>query len=259
MTSNVSATTSSSAFYKEILTWEESLCQASEEGNLHEIKSIMKCSKKMLANFPEEFARCFMIAAEKGHKDIIDFFLSLGAVKIISLKWLVQGLNSGLEQDPVLESHKEIVDMVINSIKSDKESGIIPECCLSEVFKAALANHCIKVVEAITKFIEPAFVYDALKSMIEEKCIESEGVTVFRSYKDLIKAVISSLTPECSWKIIKVDAGVVNAGSTSHTKVVQAITESMDPSFLCNALKSYIEKRKITQKTQVFWDSTKVL
>ena len=156
----------------------------------------------------------------------------------------MQGLNSGLEQDPVLESHKEIVDMVINSIKSDKESGIIPECCLSEVFKAALANHCIKVVEAITKFIEPAFVYDALKSMIEEKYIESEGVTVVRSYKDLIKAVISSLTPKHSWKIIEVDAGVVNAGSTSHTKVIQAITESMDPSFLCNALKSCIEKKK---------------
>jgi len=71
MTSNVSATTSSSAFYKEILTWEGSLHQASEEGNLQEIKSIMKCSSKTLANFPEEFARCFMIAAGKGHKEVV--------------------------------------------------------------------------------------------------------------------------------------------------------------------------------------------
>ncbi|VHO03654.1 hypothetical protein [Candidatus Rhabdochlamydia sp. T3358] len=223
-----------SIIFNQTHNWYENLWQDSRQGNLNEIKSRIEQFHIKLEDFPSEFAGCFMIAAKEGHKDIIDFFLSVNALKVIGLKQLVHGLNSGLDQAPVLKSHKEILDAVIDSIKLDQDPSR-----LYEVFKAALANDCIKAVEAITKSIDPMFLYDALKSMLEKKCIESEGFTTSRYYKDLIEAIINSLTPELSWKIIKINAGLTD----NSMKVIKAITKSIDPSFLYNALKSSLEEK----------------
>lgn len=241
--SNISTVTPSSADNQKP-DWSTSLWQASRGGNLDEVKSIIKRSHITLEDFPGEFAGCFIAAGEKGHKDLIEYFLSLNAIKIIGLKYLVYGLESDLAS----EFHGELVDTTVKFIKSGKDSSILPEYRLGEVFKAALAYNRIKLVEAITESIDPSYLYGALESMLEENCIESEDSTISRYYGDLIKATITSLTPELSWKIIEMDAGVVNSGATSSAKVVEAVTKSMDPLFLYSALKSSIEKKRLYAK-----------
>ena len=220
--------------------WYGDLWQASKRGDLREIESILGKESITLADFPGEFTQCFLVAATKGHKDIINFFISANIVKVIKLKWLVLALNSG---------HKEIVDAVISSIKSDENFPALPKDRLAKIFNAALANDCIETVKAIAKFIEPQSLNDALRSILEKNFIESEGFRVSRYYGGHVRATIASLTPELLWKIIEVNAGIVSSGSTNgSTKVVKAVIESIDPLFLYNALKSSIAGKRHAKK-----------
>ncbi|MEK7339854.1 MAG: hypothetical protein WBD50_06295 [Candidatus Rhabdochlamydia sp.] len=217
---NISTVTSSSAYNQEP-DWYKSLWQASRLGKLDEIKSIIENFNITPESSPGHFEQCVMVAGREGYKNIIDFFLSLeNTLKAITLKGLTYALDPGSECFASEDHRKEIIDDILSRL--DKDSSISPEY-LHEVFKAALAKNRIKVVEAITKFIDPEHIFEALKSMSKRGCtgdIESEGVTTSRYYGDLIKATINSLTPERSYGVLKI------ALNNNHAEVVMAIIKS---------------------------------
>jgi len=190
---NISTVTSSSTF-NQIPDWYTDLWQASRLGKLDEIKSIIENFNITPENFLRHFEQCVMVAGREGHKNIIDFFLSLESMlEAITLKSLTYTLDPGSEDFASEDHRKEIIDDILSRL--DKDPSISPEY-LHEVFKAALANNRIKIVEAIIKFIDPKHVYETLKSILEKNCIESEGITIFRYYEDIIEIIINSLIPE---------------------------------------------------------------
>jgi hypothetical protein len=224
---NISTITSSSAYNQkpdnQEPDWYKSLWQASRLGELNEVKSIIEDFNITPESSPGHFEQCVMVAGREGHKNIIDFFLSLGkTLEAITLKSLTYALDPDLEDFASEDDRKEIIESVLNFIQLNKDPSILPEY-LYEVFKAALAKNRIKVVGAITKFIDPEHVYEALKSMSKRGCtgdIESEGFTTSRYYGDLIKATINSLTSERSYEVLKI------ALNDNHAELVMTIIKS---------------------------------
>ena len=97
---NISTVTSSSAYNRsdnQEPDWYKHLWQASRLGNLDEIKSIINNFEITPESSPGYFEQCFMVAGREGRKDIIDYFLSLNALKAISLKSLTYALDPGQE------------------------------------------------------------------------------------------------------------------------------------------------------------------
>jgi hypothetical protein len=131
--------------------------------------------------------QCFIVAAREGHKNIIDFFIASNMP--IGPKDLNDSLAAALNGN-----HIETADILIHS--RTKEA-------LYEVFKTALANNCIQVIEATTKHIELGYLYESLVFLLEKNRIESEGFTSSTYYENLITTIIHSLTPELSWEILQ--------------------------------------------------------
>lgn len=178
---------------------------ASKAGDFHKVVSIINQSKSLIKK--EELGQCFIIAARKGHKNIIDFFITSNIP--IGPKDLNDSLAAALK-----ENHTELANILISS--RNKEA-------LYEVFKVALANNCIQVIETITKHIEPEYLYDALEFLLEKNRIESEGFITSTYYENLIETTINSLTPELSWKILKI------ALDHNYEKLVLRIIKSIPP------------------------------
>ena len=191
--SNISTSMPSNTY--QASDWYKDLWQASRLGKLDEIKSIIKNSNITPESSPRHFEQCFMVAGREGHKDIIDFFLSLNMLKKITLKSLVYTLDPGSEDFASENNRKEIIDGVLRFIQSDKDPSILSEY-LYKVFKAALANDCIQAVKAIIKLIDPEHAHEALRSILIKNSIESEGFTTSRDYRDHREIIINSLTPE---------------------------------------------------------------
>lgn len=181
------------------------LWHASRIGDFNRAVSIVNQSKSPIKQ--EELGQCFIVAASKGHKNIIDFFIALNIP--IHPTDLRSSLAVALESN-----HKETADILINSVSKD---------ALYEVFKSALANDCIRVVEAITKYIAPEHVFEVLESMLEEHCIKWAGLRTVKYCGYLIETTIRSLTPELSWEIFKI------ALDHNYSTLILMIVKSVPP------------------------------
>ena len=187
------------------MTLYQALWYASKAGDLHEVKSIINHSKSPIKK--EEMGQCFIVAAREGHKNIIDLFIASNIP--IGPKDLNDSLAAALKGN-----HIATANILIHS--RTKEA-------LYEALKAALANNCIQVVETITKYMEPGYLYDTLGFLLEKNRIESEGLTVSTYYEDLIEAIVRSLTPELSWEILQ------NALTNNCENLVMRIIKSIWP------------------------------